>query len=361
MRRAKRSPPAHRADAPSRGRAQLSQSARMRRGWRTLLGAAALLAAACSPLPDVATPPAGLSSEWRDLLGELRAFERTLGFRETDNFARVSLERQAYDYCGWTSKHALPYSYEDPAIRWLEPADLERCREAGPDNDWDFGSVEVWGEIGTPITPAMIAADLDRFVYLVIHEDCHDQFQLPYGIEEPLCNVLTYRAMAQFAAQKYAWFSRENRSLRHYGLMQRRQTRATVVNYRELERLYARYRRGELTLEALLAARASLFGRLERALEMGSGEMNNIGLARHMTYSRHYDYLEGVVRRLGPDLARVVGFFREVDAAMPTPEALLQRLGIRSRTSVEFVRAYEQAAIEAIEHALGAPRTLARD
>jgi hypothetical protein len=311
-----------------------------------------VLLAACGQLRDLTSPsPPDLSAEWKVLLDELRAFERRLGFRETRNFARLTDEHDDYPYCGWAPKHVLPYSYEDPAIRWLESADAGQCREAGADNDWYFGSVEVWGEIGTPVTPAMIAGALDRFVYLVIHEDCHDQFDLPFGIEEPLCNIITYRAMATFAAQKYRWYTRENRVIRNYGLTESRQTRTTVVHYNQLEALYAAYYRRELSLEALMQARAVVFAKVERALELPEGEINNISMATYMTYSRHYAYLEGIVDGLGPDLARTVDFFRAVDARKPKLVELMQRLSIYDRKSLGLVRAYELAVIQTIEQA----------
>ncbi len=314
----------------------------------------AVLSAGCSQWREVVSPAQPeLSAEWKALLDELRAFERRIGFKETANFARLTDEHDAYPFCGWASRHLLPYSYEDPAIRWLESIDAEQCRESGPDNDWHFGSVEVWGEIGTPVTPAMVASSLDRFVYLVIHEDCHDQFELPYGIEEPLCNIIAYRAMAEFAAQKYRWYTRENRTIRSYGSMQSRQTRTTVAHYRQLEALYGRYHRRELPFDALLAARSAVFSKLERALELEPGEINNISIASYMTYSRHHAHVEAVVDRVSPDLGRTVEFFRGVDARKPQAEQLMQSLGLRERKSLEFVRAYEQATLETIARSLG--------
>ncbi|MPZ44461.1 MAG: hypothetical protein GEV05_13850 [Betaproteobacteria bacterium] len=324
----------------------------MRTACAVLASVALLLIAGCGPMRDLASPAsAELPAEWKALLDELRAFERTIGFRETGNFARLTDEREAYDYCGHASRRVLPYSYEDPAIRWLEQIDAEQCRDAGSDSDWYFGSVEVWGEIGTPVTPSMLSAELGRFIYLVIHEDCHDQFQLPYGIEEPLCNILTYRAMAQFGAQKYGWYTPENRALRNYAVTQSRETRTTVAHYREVEGLYERYHRRELPLDDLMLARGAVYAKLERALDLPAGEMNNIILASLMTYSRHYARLESVVDRVGPDLARVVAYFRAVDAARPKPEELLQRLLIKDRKSLEFVRANEEAVIRTIEQA----------
>ena len=334
---------------------------RIRRAMRTACAAlaapAVVLLTGCGPMRDLASPSApDLSAEWKTLLDELRAFERSLGFRETRNFAQLTDERDSYAYCGQASNQALPYSYEDPAIRWLEQIDAEQCRDAGPDNDWYFGSVEVWGEIGTPVTPAMISGELDRFVYLVIHEDCHDQFQLPYGIEEPLCNIITYRAMAQFAAQKYRWYTPENRALRNYAATQSRETRTTVAHYREVEALYARFHRRELSLDDLMQARGTVFAKLERALDLPAGEMNNISLASHMTYSRHYGRLEGVVDAPRPGPRAGGTYFRAIDAAKPTPEELMRKLSTSDRKSLEFVRANEDAVIRTIERA-GRQRT----
>jgi hypothetical protein len=311
-----------------------------------LLGA---LLVGCGQLRDFTSAPAPqLSEEWKALLAELRALERQIGFKETRNFARLTDERQTYTYCGWAPKSVLPYSYEDPAIRWLESAEAAQCRDADDDNDWYFGQVEAMGEIGTPVTPAMIAGDFDRFAYLVVHEDCHDQFELPYGIEEPLCDIIAHRAMAQFAAKKYPWYARENRALRNYTRMQSRQTRATVTYYRELERLYERFHRSELPFEDLLQSRAVVFGKLERALDLPPGEINNISFANYMTYSRHHAFLESAVARVGPDLAQVVAFFRALDGRKPSPEEVMKRLSLPGRENVDYVRGYERAIIEVI-------------
>ena len=129
-----------------------------------LIGA---LFAGCGQLRDLtASTPPQLSEEWKEVLAELRELERQIGFRETRNFARLTDERETYFYCGWAPKRVLPYSYEDPAIHWLDSADAAQCREVDDDNDWYFGQVEAMGEIGTPVTPAMIAGDFDRFAYL---------------------------------------------------------------------------------------------------------------------------------------------------------------------------------------------------
>lgn len=326
------------------------------RGSRRALAAAALIAgllSGCAELRELARPtPPGVTGEWAALLEDIRAFTRRIGFEETDNFADFSSEQEAFPVCGFASRFYLPYSYEDPAIRWVESVSEQECRELAGDSDVHFSAVEALGESGTPVTPAMVTGKLDRFLYLVIHEDCHDQFELPWGIEEALCNLITYRAMEAFAREKYRFYSRENRVIRRYADLQSRLTRTTVAYYEQLAALYARHERREISDETLLRERAAIFREAERALGVRQGGLNNVALANDMTYSRHYPFLESVHEALGNDLKRTVGFFREVDQLKPSAAEVKKRHGIGGEKTVEFLRAYEAAVIETIRNAL---------
>jgi hypothetical protein len=313
----------------------------------------AALAVGCAQVRELIAPSApGVPEEWAPLLAEIRAFERRIGFLETDNFHGLDDAQESFPFCGHASRLYLPYSYEDPAIRWLESVSEKECRELGHGADWFFGAVEAWGEVGTPVTPSMIAGRIDRFIYLVIHEDCHDQFDLPYGIEEALCNLITFKGMALFGGEKFGHFAGPNRAIRRYADTQSRISRATIAYYEQLATLYARHERAEISSDALLRERDAIFRKAERALEWGKGELNNVGLATDMTYSRHYPLVESVFEALGGDLARTVAFFKEVDKVKPSKAAVMKRHRITTEQSVEFIRAYEAAIVETIKQAL---------
>jgi hypothetical protein len=74
--------------------------------------------------------------------------------------------------------------------------------------------IEAVGEVGVPVTTALLEGKLDRFLYLVIHEDCHDQFEFPYGFEEALCNLIAYQGMKAFSTRQYGPWSRTNFAVR---------------------------------------------------------------------------------------------------------------------------------------------------
>jgi len=311
------------------------------------------LAAGCAQLRELVTPSApGVADEWAALLNEIRAYERRIGFAETDNFVDLSREHDAFPVCGYASRLTLPYSYEDPAIKWLDSATEVQCLSHGPEADVYFATVEAWGEVATPATPAMITGKLDRFIYLVIHEDCHDQFDLPYGIEEALCDLITHKGMAAFTEQKYGPYAREHRAIRRYAETQSRLTRATITYYEQLATLYARHERKEISSGTLLHERDAIFGNAQKPLAWTRGALNNVGIANHMTYSRHYPFLETVFDALGRDLARTVEFFRRVDKIKPSSAAVMQRHRIAEESSVEYLRANEAALVETIRKAL---------
>jgi len=312
-----------------------------------------LLSAGCAQLRElVRSPSPGVTSEWAELLGEIRGYERAIGFANTNNFANLTREQEAFPFCGRASRLVLPYSYEDPAIEWSDVGSEQACRALAREADIYYGESEALGEVATPLTPAMIEGKLDRFIYLVIHEDCHDQFNLPYGIEEALCDLLTFKAMAAFIAGKYGEYSLEAWAVRRYVETETARVYATITYYDQLAALYARYERKEISSEVLLRERAVIYKNASAVLNRSKGELNNVRIANHMTYSRHYPFLEGVYAALGRDLARAVVFFKRVDKLKPSAAAVMKLNRIKSRESLEFLRAYEVAVLETIRKAL---------
>jgi hypothetical protein len=220
-----------------------------------------VLPAACAPLADLFAPR--VPAEWTELVEAIQGFEQRIGFRPTENFRTFSGNRNHYAFCGYASPLILPYSYEDPAIQWSGAETREECVKSNADADIYFRRVEALGEIGTPVTLSMVSSRLDRFIYVVIHEDCHDQFDLPYGIEEALCNVLAYAAMAAFTDERFGSHASQDRAARRYAEQESRRTRATKDYYDRLELLYARHERHEVSSESLMLARAWILARAD--------------------------------------------------------------------------------------------------
>lgn len=312
-----------------------------------LAGFSLLVAAGCVLVRDAKIP-----KEWEPLLAEIRTFERRIGFGGSEAFIEFSEEDGGYPFCGQVSRLYLPYSYEDPEIRWLDVETEQECRAVGEGTDVYFGTVEALGEVGAAVTSEMLGVPLHRFIYLVIHEDCHEQFAFPYGIEEALCNLLAYKGMAAFGSEKYGLVSRENVAIQRYASVETGRTRTVKALYEELAGHYTRYERREISSDALLKERARILSRAERALRWKRGSLNNVGMANEMTYSRHYPLFESVHDALGGDLGRTVAYFKRVDEIKPSPREVMKRHRIVSDQGLAYVRAYEAAIVETIEKTL---------
>jgi hypothetical protein len=198
------------------------------------LSALAFLLAACSFfLTDDSGPPPRSHDQWTALAEDIRTFERRIGFRETKNFTRFADAKDRLFSCGHVSRLYLPYSYQDPAIEWAYTMTEKECRALGKTADILFLESEAWGENETPVTTSMLTAPLDRVVYVLIHEDCHDQFELPHGIEEPLCNVIAYNAMTEYGEQTLKARPHQFEAVRRYATDQAKKSHMTVALYGE--------------------------------------------------------------------------------------------------------------------------------
>lgn len=292
---------------------------------------------------DLSAPRA--QTEWASLLADVRAYQQRIGFAPTLNFRRADAAIHAYALCGHGSPHYLPYSYEDPAIRWLDVKTEEECRAGAENRDVTFAPTEALAGLGTPVTGKMLVAPLARFLYLVIHEDCHEQFALPGGIEEALCNALAYEGMAEFARERYNDWPVEYRAISEFVSSGTARAEFTVALYEELSAVYARREGGLISEEALLQERGEVFRRAEQRLGRAPGTLNNVWLATVITYSRHYRLMQRVIAAFDGDLAQAVAYFRRLDS-------FAARLGCGGRKDVVFVRAYERTIVAAMERAL---------
>ena len=310
------------------------------------------------PKPPVITPD--LLTEWQAIVRDLRVFQRTFGFRETRNFQSVSTKVVENRFCGIVSKRYLPYSYEDPAVSWYEDLPQEECVPEHRGQDVYFGTREVLGEVATPVTQSMLHGSLDRFAYLVIHEDCHDQFKQPYGIEEALCDVIAHEAMKRYARQPPRASQPAWQTLVTYAVHQTALSKETAVQFEHVQAFFDESKKARLSDRRFLEQRAILFAEVERKIEWKPGDANNVTLAEAITYSRHYDRLEKIYVRLGSDLAAFVSHFQQLDPALAGIRRALRRKGLAESRGAAYLRAYENAILDLAEQKLPAEKPAER-
>ncbi len=287
------------------------------------------------------------SAERMVLVREAQKFGETIGFAPTNNFKTYAAARSGYAWCGYVPRLYVPYSGTDPAIRWKGASSATECR---PEEGYDvvYRTAEAVAGIGTPVTAWMMSASLPRLMYLVFHEDCHEQFSLPLGIEEAACNVIGVEAGAAFGKEKYGPKSAEYKALAASVRSTANHARIVNAHYAQLERLQERYVQREVTEAVFLKERAAIFRAAERALRWKPGDLNNVSIADELTYSRYHELAELVFEATGRDIGRTIAFFKKAAAELPDTEEVLEACSCEE-SSVEFVRAYEAAVAAVIE------------
>ncbi len=268
----------------------------------------------------LSNPHSELSNEQQyklELITEIKAFQKKIGFDETENFKTYSDETTAYDYSFFTSITTLPYSLDDPLLQAATgkpesiPIDLEKY-------DVFFYSIQALAGIETPVTKSLLQAPLPRFIHVIFHEDWHEQIDSPLGIEEPSAEVVSYTAAMLFAKEKLGQNSEVYRTLQKRFSKKLEESEIYQQYYDELNILYSSFHSGAISEADTLAQKARLLKEMASELRSLWGaaprQLNNAFIAFQMTYFRHFPLIQQVYSATNYDLAETMAILRSVPA-----------------------------------------------
>ncbi|MFC1592714.1 hypothetical protein ACFL4C_01720 [Candidatus Omnitrophota bacterium] len=286
----------------------------MRKSLFYLFAVLLLIIPACKP----PLPYSGLTDDktYRlDLITEIKAFEKKLGFNETDNFKAYSDETEAYDYYFYTYSTELPYSTDDPLLK----SATGKPETASVDfkiYDVFFYSIDAIAGIKTPVTKSLLQAPLPRFIHIIFHEDWHEQIDSPLGIEEPCAEVISYVAAMLFTEEKFGKDSVVYRTLKDEFTKTLRESKLYQRYYEELNVLYSQFHSGEMLRTETLSKKAELLESMGNDLKDIWGgrpdQLNNAFIAFQMTYSRHFPLMHQVFSATNFDLEKTMAIFLSV-------------------------------------------------
>ena len=250
-----------------------------------------------------------------ELIDKIKAFEKKLGFNETENFRVYSDNVEAYDYYFYTSKTDLPYSLDDPSLQHGRgkpenaPIDLAKY-------DVYFYSIEAVAGVKTPVTKSLLRAPLHRFIHVVLHEDWHEQMDSPLSIEEPCAEVVSYPAAILFAEKEFGRDSKVYERLKDGFRKKLEESKLYQQYYDELKLLYAQFHSGEISEAETLANKEELLESMAEDLQGLWGgkpsQLNNAFIAFQMTYQRYFPLMYQVYSATGFDLRKTMAIFRSV-------------------------------------------------
>ena len=271
-----------------------------------------------------------------ELIEEIKAFEKELGFLETENFKTYSPEIGAYDYLFYTSSTHLPYSLDDPelisALGTRDSVSLDYQKY-----DAYFYSIPSVAGKGTPVTESLMQAPLSRFIQIIFHEDWHEQVDLSMGLEEPSAEIIGYAAALAFTGEKYGQNSPVHRTLKKHFENKLRESEVYGEYYTRLETLYAQYQEGKLSELDTLIRKARLLEAMGNELYGIWGgkpdQLNNAFIGFQMTYLRHLPLMYEVLEATDSDLIKTIQIFLAMPEQEKAFDSLEQVKGIERRVA----------------------------
>ena len=243
------------------------------------------------------------------MIAEIKAFEKELGFAETENFKMFSPETEAYHYLFYTPGMQLPYSLDDPALMSAIGTRDSVYLDFKKYDAYFYSIPSVAGE-GTPVTESLLQAPLYRFIQIIFHEDWHEQIDLPHGLEEPSAEIISYAAATLFARDRFGQDSQVYQTLVKHFDNKLRESEIYIAYYARLEDLYAQYHEGKLSELDTLIRKSRLLEDMGNELQLIWGgkpdQLNNAFIAFQMTYLRHLPLMYEVFQAADSDLGRII-------------------------------------------------------
>jgi len=276
------------------------------------LFALAVVVSACKP---AATSTSLSENERLELVKEIKAFQKKLGFDPTENFASYSDKKEAYDYYFYVPVADLPYSLDDPALKYGEGT----ARTSSIDTrkyDVFYYSIPALAGISTPITKSLLESPLHRFIFIVFHEDWHEQIKSPLGIEEASGELMGYVSSLLFTEERFGRDSEVYATLDRELTNKLKESRVFQSYYEKLAALYAEHRSGKVTEAETLSRKSQLIRSLDDDIYGVWGkrrdQLNNAFISFQMTYYRHLNLMHDVFSASNSDIMVTIEVLRGI-------------------------------------------------
>jgi hypothetical protein len=264
------------------------------------------------------------SSSRREIVTDLKEFQKSLGFPETGNFKDHDSGVQSYFRCYYTGKLELPASYDKLGLRQGEG----NCTVDPAKYDIFFYRIEAVASGKTPVTSSLTKAPLARMLVVVPHEDFHHHKEVGKASAdagEAAATLAGFLAAAEFARGRFGEESEIYRKLAGEPEIFLRKSEIVNRYYGELSGLYAKVRSGQVSGPAALEEKRRAFMRLEsecKAIQPDPvsfnkcpAALNNAGLAFDWTYTASYAVAYGVYLANGRDARTTIAALRRGLAA----------------------------------------------
>jgi hypothetical protein len=291
-----------------------------------------LVAPLARPATATDPPQNPNAADRKDLVSAVKHLEKKLGFRRTRNFHTETTEASVAYRCYYTGKLELPDSYEK--LQLLQgtkagcPLDTQKY-------DVFFYPMDAVGSGKTPVSASLAHESVERFLFVVPHEDFHankELRKLPATWGEASATLIGLLTAGEVARQQFGENSEVYQNLKREPELFAR--KAEIVNryYAQLSQVYAAARAGQISERDALAQKQQAFEEIHQSCTAFNPDPksfkrclaanNNAGLAFDETYTKYYPILYQLYLAKGRELKPTVDALERALNAKTDEEAL---------------------------------------
>jgi hypothetical protein len=300
---------------------------------RQWIRALALLIAFSGPASAAETSaPGPAGGNTGNLVRAVKEVEGKLGLHRTRSFDLESNQRAADYRCYYTGKLELPDDYGD--LR-LKPGSAQGCKLNSRKYDVFFYPLQAMGSPKAEVTTSLAQASPERVLMVIPHEDFHQDPALS-GLPDPLTEaaamMVGFLTAREVARQQFGTESEVYRNLSREAELFLNKSRLMNHYFDTLRQLYADHSAERTSKQEVLAAKARLFGTVERQCEGLEPKPtsfnrclpvnNNAGLAFDHTYTLYYPLMYAVAEAKGEDLKGTIDALRQAMAGQSAGQAI---------------------------------------
>ena len=249
-----------------------------------------------------------------DLLKQVKKFEKTIGLKETKNFQKFEKNNTFYTDLFYQEKTKIPFSYLHPDLKY-RPVNHEKLddalnnlnsflKEKITSSRYDLFLYNSEAKAnGTRITKRLLNSEKERLIYVVIHEDWHDNAALPSHIEEASGDLIGYVGMWKFLGVKDKGIEI---------LLKERLRRAEAINrfYKEFDCLALRYSFGRIDKRMFKSEKEKIISHLkDNAYFPNFSSMTKFSFFH--TYTYYFPLMCELFRSLGFNLNKFIAVLKE--------------------------------------------------
>ncbi len=244
------------------------------------------------------------------LIAKVKKFATSIGLKPTNNFKEYQDEPGKYNLLFFSKKTDVPYSYIDPLLNYKQ-SDYNNLASSVLAYDIDLNTYDVYFYTtlgiasGSYITKNLLKCEDALIADVVLHEDMHDNTNLPRQIDEGTAFIVGIAGSAMFMKSDEMDFI----CLMEYLIAEAEKIKSLHFNITEMNKTY---KSGKMSFATYLTIR-------DYKMRV-TGQDSMASVAQNHTYMCYVPLLLRLFRSMDYDIKRFISFMKDFPYKEPSWE-----------------------------------------